>query len=181
MLLIRLKMEHTARNRRGETFALDVTAMVEAEILPGWSWERYQKAKKLLLYTGLLKCVSEFKNTKGGRMQLTSRSFDTAERRKKPNLSFPPNVTHCAPLPPSRSLRAKKALLSKRKRGNRMTDSERIDDKSIKLAVLQATGGDVNKKLIEPSELTKVRRAIIDLTQTGLTPKEALANSLKGQ
>ncbi len=57
-----------------------------------------------------------------------------------------------------------------------MTDSERIDDKSIKLAVLQATGGDVNKKLIEPSELTKVRRAIIDLTQTGLTPKEALAN-----
>ncbi len=66
-LLLKLKLEHSARCRRGETFALDVTAMVEAEVLPGWKWERYQKAKKLLLSIGLLKCVSEFQDTKGGR------------------------------------------------------------------------------------------------------------------
>jgi uncharacterized protein with von Willebrand factor type A (vWA) domain len=55
-----------------------------------------------------------------------------------------------------------------------MTDRERIDDKSIKLAILKGASGDMNKRLFDPAELRKAKRVVADDIRAGLTPKEAL-------
>jgi hypothetical protein len=67
MLLTKLKIEHSARCRRGESFPVCVKAMARDNVLSGWTRERYQNAKDLLLTAGLLKCVSEFRITDRGR------------------------------------------------------------------------------------------------------------------
>ena len=48
-------------------FALDVNAMVRDNVINGWTRERYQNAKDLLLEAKSLKCVSEFRMTREGR------------------------------------------------------------------------------------------------------------------
>ena len=67
LLFTKLKIWHAARCRRGETFPVCVKAMASDDVLPGWTKERYQNAKELLLEAGLLKCTSEFCNTREGR------------------------------------------------------------------------------------------------------------------
>ena len=67
LLLTKLKIWHAARCRRDETFPVCVKAMASDDVLPGWTRERYQNAKELLLEAGLLKCISEFRNTRDGR------------------------------------------------------------------------------------------------------------------
>jgi Bifunctional DNA primase/polymerase, N-terminal len=68
VLLERLRDEHSARCRLGETFALDVKAMARAQTIPGWSWRQYDRARKLLLKVGLIEMVSEFTQTADGRV-----------------------------------------------------------------------------------------------------------------
>jgi len=68
VLLDRLRDEHSARCRRGETFALTVKAMARAQIIPGWSWRQYYRASKLLLAAGLIEMVTEFTQSGEGRL-----------------------------------------------------------------------------------------------------------------
>jgi len=68
MLIERLVDEHGARCRCGETFALSVRAMAEAQVIPGWSWRQYDRACKLLLRAGLIEEVSEYVDTDDGRV-----------------------------------------------------------------------------------------------------------------
>src|SRR5262249_30627946 len=68
MLIERLVDEHGARCRRGETFALSVRAMAEAQVIPGWSWRQYSRARNLLLRAGLLERASEYIDTADGRV-----------------------------------------------------------------------------------------------------------------
>jgi len=49
VLMDRLRDEHSARCRRGETFALTVRSMAAAQVIPGWGWHKYDRACKLLL------------------------------------------------------------------------------------------------------------------------------------
>jgi hypothetical protein len=68
VLIHRLLDEHSARCRSGETFALSVRAMAGAQVIPGWSWRRYDRARKLLLTAGLIQVVSEYAATADGRV-----------------------------------------------------------------------------------------------------------------
>ena len=68
MLLERLVDEHGARCRCGGTFALSVRAMAEAQVIPGWSWRQYSRARNLLLIAGLIDRVSKFIDTADGRV-----------------------------------------------------------------------------------------------------------------
>jgi hypothetical protein len=68
MLIDRLLDQHAARCRSGETFALSVRAMAEAQVIPGWSWRQYDRACKLLLRAGLIEVVSEYVDTADGRV-----------------------------------------------------------------------------------------------------------------
>ena len=66
-LLARFNFDHSARCKRGETFAINPTTMKSAQVLPGWSRERYEAARDLLLKAGLIKCVQPFRMIKGER------------------------------------------------------------------------------------------------------------------
>jgi hypothetical protein len=68
MLIERLVDEHGARCRCGETFMLSVRAMAEAQVIPGWSWRQYTRARNLLLKAGLIELVSEYVDTAEGRV-----------------------------------------------------------------------------------------------------------------
>ena len=57
-LLLMLQAQHTARCRRGETFAITPRAMADHEVIPGWPRERYERARDLLLEAGLVVLVS---------------------------------------------------------------------------------------------------------------------------
>jgi hypothetical protein len=67
VLLHRLRDEHSARCRRGETFALTVRSMAQAQVIPGWGWSKYDRARKLLLKAGLIEMVSQSIQTPDGR------------------------------------------------------------------------------------------------------------------
>jgi hypothetical protein len=67
MLLLLLRIEHTARCRRGETFTITPKAMAEVEVIPGWKPQRYRTARDVLLRADLLKVVSSFCNSRNGR------------------------------------------------------------------------------------------------------------------
>jgi hypothetical protein len=58
VLLDRPRDEHSARCRRGETFALTVKSMARDQVISGWGWRKYDRARKLLLRAGLLEMVS---------------------------------------------------------------------------------------------------------------------------
>ena len=53
-LMLMLQAQHTARCRRGETFSITPRSMAAHGIIPGWTRERYERARDLLLETGLL-------------------------------------------------------------------------------------------------------------------------------
>jgi hypothetical protein len=54
-LFLELKRAHTARVRRGETFAIAATAMARESVIPGWrNAKRYLRAKRSLLTCGLI-------------------------------------------------------------------------------------------------------------------------------
>ena len=67
MLLMRLRIDHSARCRRGETFNITPKAMVRGDVIHGWTRERYEKARELLLLAGFIEKASGFKNTRDGR------------------------------------------------------------------------------------------------------------------
>jgi hypothetical protein len=67
MLLLRLRIDHSARCRRGETFNITPKAMVRSDVVHGWTRERYKKARDLLLLAGFIDKVSDFKHTRDGR------------------------------------------------------------------------------------------------------------------
>lgn len=68
MLLCVLRLKHSVRCRRGETFNFNPKAMALAGVLPGWSRERYEKARHLLLEARLLLCVASYHHTADGRV-----------------------------------------------------------------------------------------------------------------
>jgi hypothetical protein len=67
VLLDRLRDEHSARCRRGDTFALTVRSMARAQVIPGWGWSKYDRARKLLLRAGLIEMVSQSFQAADGR------------------------------------------------------------------------------------------------------------------
>jgi hypothetical protein len=68
MLLTKLRIKHSAACRRGETFCITPKAMAKADVIPGWTRERYENARGLLLLAGLVEKVSDFKMTAEGRV-----------------------------------------------------------------------------------------------------------------
>jgi hypothetical protein len=66
-LLMLLRCEHQARILRGETFSLNVKAMVEWETMPGWTIERFRNAIRTLLDANYLKVVEPHRNRRHGR------------------------------------------------------------------------------------------------------------------
>lgn len=66
-LLTTLRIEHGARSRRDETFCITPHAMARDDVIPGWSRQRYMRARDLLIAAKLLEKVSSFQNTRDGR------------------------------------------------------------------------------------------------------------------
>jgi hypothetical protein len=67
-LLLKLRVLHTARCRRGETFCLTPRSMAEHNVVSGWTRERIQKARDVLLQTGKIVRMVPFRR-KGGKRQ----------------------------------------------------------------------------------------------------------------
>lgn len=80
-LLLLFRAEHTARCLRGETFAICIEAMVNAETLGGWSARRYRDARDVLLSLGLIELVSESCGPRAAQYRL-------AERRPTPSVAL---------------------------------------------------------------------------------------------
>jgi Bifunctional DNA primase/polymerase, N-terminal len=69
ILLQVLRDEHSARCRRGETFSITPTSMAKAGVIPGWTRERFEHARDLLLAAGQIERVVNFKrNSAAGRL-----------------------------------------------------------------------------------------------------------------
>jgi Bifunctional DNA primase/polymerase, N-terminal len=66
-LLAHFKLQHSARCKRGETFNITPKAMQRDDVIPGWSRERYERSRDLLLLGGFIERVSEYTNTAEGR------------------------------------------------------------------------------------------------------------------
>ena len=66
MLLMLLRAEHSARVRRGETFAINPKAMAECQSLE-WTPDRFRAAKKLLLIGGYIVVTEPGHNSRNGR------------------------------------------------------------------------------------------------------------------
>jgi hypothetical protein len=66
-LLAHLRVSHSLRCRRGETFSITPKAMSRHNVIPGWGRERYERARDLLLLAGLIMLVTPFSNTAEGR------------------------------------------------------------------------------------------------------------------
>jgi len=66
-LLTILRIAHGARSRRRETFFITPQSMSRNDVIPGWSWKRYMRARDLLIAAKLLEKVSSFQLTRGGR------------------------------------------------------------------------------------------------------------------
>jgi hypothetical protein len=58
---MRLRIAHSAACRRGETFCITPKAMAKADVIPGWTRERYETARDLLLLSGLVEKVADLK------------------------------------------------------------------------------------------------------------------------
>jgi hypothetical protein len=61
VLLQVLRDEHSARCRRGETFSITPTAMAKASVIPGWTRERFEHSRDLLLTGHYIERVVVFK------------------------------------------------------------------------------------------------------------------------
>jgi hypothetical protein len=66
-LLMLLRAEHSARCRRGESFAISARRMAATQVLPGWTRDRIARARDLLLQAGKIICVANFEVTPAGR------------------------------------------------------------------------------------------------------------------
>ena len=67
-LLQVLRDEHSARCRRGETFQITAKSMAFSDVMPGWTRERYENARDLLIRGNLIERVQSFKrNSADGR------------------------------------------------------------------------------------------------------------------
>ena len=68
VLLQVLRDEHSARCRRGETFSITPAAMAKASVIPGWTRERFEHSRDLLLTGHYIERVVDFKrNSAAGR------------------------------------------------------------------------------------------------------------------
>lgn len=67
LLLLTLRAKHSARCQRGETFSITPKAMADSDVIGGWTRERYQCARDLLLQAGLLVQIRGFQAGGGGR------------------------------------------------------------------------------------------------------------------
>ena len=67
-LLMVLRIEHSARCRRGETFSITPKAMARDNVVPGWTRERYEKARNLLLLGRWIEKVADLRTTPEGRV-----------------------------------------------------------------------------------------------------------------
>jgi hypothetical protein len=61
LLMLKLRAMHTDRCRRGETFCLTPRSMANAGMIAGWSRERFQHARNVLLQAGLIVQVTPFR------------------------------------------------------------------------------------------------------------------------
>ena len=77
MLLMLLRSEHSARVRRGSTFAINPKAMAERQSLH-WTPGRIRTARDLLLAGGYIKITESGKNCRNGR---TSTEYTLAPPR----------------------------------------------------------------------------------------------------
>jgi hypothetical protein len=80
VLLLRLRAAHSARCRRDETFCLTPRAMANADVIFGWSRERFQNARDVLLEAGMIVRVAPFRRNggqrQGARYRLATKSAD---------------------------------------------------------------------------------------------------------
>ena len=67
VLLLKLREMHSARCKRGETFAITPHAMVRSEVIPGWTRERYVNARDVLLGIELIVKLRPFRQNCGRR------------------------------------------------------------------------------------------------------------------
>ena len=92
-LMLRLEIEHAARVKRGETFALATRAMVEAGTLKGWSRQNLRTAIAQALDLNFLECVERQR----GFARYTLPKLSSADVNR-PGLVSNPNVTkHSSP------------------------------------------------------------------------------------
>ena len=105
-------------------------------------------------------------------------SFDTAERPQKTKVKFSPQYNWTAP-PLCIAAKKKRNSRETHTEKSQMSDREHVDLKPIKLAILSATGGDINRELLEPAGLQEAGRIVAEIEQTGLNPKDALSQFVK--
>jgi len=74
VLLLKLRAAHSARCRRDETFCLTPRSMANAGVIEGWSRERFEHARDVLLEAGLIVLVSPFRRI-GGQHQAAQYRF----------------------------------------------------------------------------------------------------------
>lgn len=88
LLLTMLRHDHAARCARGETFNITPTEMVAAQVIPGWSQHRYERARDLLLKVGLIELARPYKRRcgrvgSGAEYRFPESKTDSGERRGK--------------------------------------------------------------------------------------------------
>lgn len=81
-LLMLLRSEHEARDRRGETFNINIDAMVENRVMGSWSARRYRRARETLEKMGLL-----VKTAEHHRLQHVAAKYKLSERLITPSVS----------------------------------------------------------------------------------------------
>ena len=82
-LLALLRAEHGARVKRGETFAINASAMASAETLGRWSARKYRAARDLLLRTGFIRVVVVGSQGRRGRVPT---QYSLVDRPRAPSL-----------------------------------------------------------------------------------------------
>jgi hypothetical protein len=78
-LLAQLRINHSVRCANGDTFCITPKAMASAQVIPGWTRERYENARNLLLAAGLIVMVSPLRAENGTRV---AAQYLLAEQKK---------------------------------------------------------------------------------------------------
>jgi hypothetical protein len=68
LLLMYLRIAHSRRCERGETFAITPRAMEIGQVIPGWERKRYVRARDVLLEAELIIRVSDYRSAATGRV-----------------------------------------------------------------------------------------------------------------
>lgn len=77
-----LRGEHGARCKRGETFALNIKAMVDARTMGSWAAAKYRRARDLLLKVGHIERVKSTRWRIAAQYRLTDRPVTKSETGK---------------------------------------------------------------------------------------------------